>query len=206
MEERNPFGSSLLSRRAVVTIMASGLLAAAAPALFRAGLAGAETRTGGTTVLTVYYSRSGNTRALAGLIRNTAGGDIVELETVHPYPDEYRATTDQAKRELQGNFYPPLKVAVDDISPYELILVGSPCWWGTFASPVRGFLAQRDFSGKRVAPFITHEGSRLGKSLDDVKTLCPGATILEGLAVRGGDAATAQAEVDQWLRRIGAVQ
>ena len=59
-----------------------------------------------------------------------------------------------------------------------------------------------DFSGKKIAPFITHEGSALGKSVADLKTLCPGATILDGLAVRGGRVQNSQAEIDQWLKRL----
>lgn len=153
-------------------------------------------------MLIVYYSRSGNTRVVAENIHTALGGDIVELQTVHPYPEEYRATTEQAQKELKANYFPPLKTSVDDISPYDVILVGSPNWWGTFASPVRGFLAQHNFSGKKVAPFITHEGSALGKSVADLKTLCPGATILDGLAVRGGRVQGSQADVGQWLKRL----
>lgn len=201
------FGSPemlLLSRRALLQTAATGLLAVtAAPFLSPAGSADAATPSGGRKVLTVYYSRSGNTRAVARMIHSTVGGDIVELETVRPYPAEYRATTEQAKKELAANFYPPLKVTVDDIGAYGVVLVGSPCWWGTFASPVRGFLAQHDFAGKRLAPFITHEGSRMGRSVEDLKALCPGATTLEGLAVRGESAGGARTEVGQWLRRIG---
>ena len=206
MKEPNQSGKFLLSRRTLLKAVAAGLFAAAVPPLPGAGTARAQANTGGKKVLTVYYSRSGNTRAMAQLVHSLAGGDIVELETVHPYPEGYRSTTDQAKRELEANFYPQLKVTVEDISSYDLIFVGSPSWWGTFASPVRGFLAQHDFSGKKLAPFITHEGSRLGKSLADMQSLCPGAAILEGLAVRGSDAANARAEVAQWRQRIEAVK
>lgn len=175
---------------------------AAYPLMVPASAAKAATATGGQKMLIVYYSRSGNTRVVAEKIHATLDGNIVELQTVHPYPEEYRATTEQAQKELKANDFPPLKTAVDDISPYDVILVGSPNWWGTFASPVRGFLAQHNFSGKKIAPFITHEGSALGKSVADLKTLCPGATILDGLAVRGGRVQNSQAEIDQWLKRL----
>lgn len=206
-EESNQTKEGLVSRRSLLKMATAGLLAAAAgPALSLAGSASAATNSGGKNVLTVYYSRSGNTRAMAKLLHSMASGDIVELETVTPYPDEYRPTTEQAKRELEANFYPPLKVTVEDVSPYDIILVGSPSWWGTFASPVRGFLARHDFSGKILAPFITHEGSGLGKSMEALKALCPGATVVEGLAVRGNRVANAQAEAAGWLKRIGAIQ
>lgn len=207
MKKLNQPGSVPLPRRFFLKTAAAGMLAfAAVPFLFSAGPANAATASGGQKVLIVYYSRSGNTRVMAQTIHSLTGGDIVELETVRPYPEEYRPTTDQAKKELEANFYPPLKVAVGDISAYDVVFVGSPSWWGTFASPVRGFLARHDFSGKKIIPFITHEGSGLGKSVSDLKSLCPGATIFEGRAVRGSRVTGAQAEISQWLKRIGLSQ
>ena len=60
-------------------------------------------------MLIVYYSRSGNTRVVAEKIHATLDGSIVELQTVHPYPEEYRATTEQAQKELKANYFPLLK-------------------------------------------------------------------------------------------------
>ena len=60
-----------------------------------------------------------------------------------------------------------------------------------------------DLAGKRIAPFITHEGSALGRSVADIKVFCPKAVVLDGLAVRGSRAASAQGEVAAWLRKIG---
>lgn len=205
MKTINQQGNTLFSRRVILKTVASGLVAAAAGQLLLSGeQASAASLMEGKKVLTVYYSRSGNTRELARQIHAMTGGDIIELETVQPYPEEYRSTTEQAKKELEANFYPPLKVTVDDIGAYDLILVGSPSWWATFASPVRGFLAQHDFSGKKLSPFITHEGSRLGKSIQDMKMLCPGSTVLDGLAVRGSNVKDAQNDISEWLQRLQA--
>lgn len=190
-------------RRNILKLAAAGLMAVlAAPAFFTASTAAAAT-SGGEKVLTVYYSRTGNTRALAEAIRSGAGGDILELETVEAYPEDYRATTDQAKKELAENYFPPLKNGEIDIAQYDVIFVGSPSWWGTFAPAIRGFLAQHDFSGKKIVPFITHGGSGLGNSIADLKTLSPGATVLEGLAIRGNRVNSAQGEVTKWLKDHG---
>lgn len=185
-------------------VIALALMAAlAVPALWSAASAAGAENAEGEKVLIVYYSRTGNTRTLAEVIRAGAGGDIMELETVEAYPDEYRATTDQAKKELAENYFPPLKNSPINIAQYDVIFVGSPSWWGTFASPVRGFLAQHDFSGKKIVPFITHGGSGLGRSLADLEALSPGAVVLEGLAVRGSSVNNVQAEVSKWLRKLG---
>lgn len=156
-------------------------------------------------VLTVFYSHSGNTRALARLIQQQAGGDLLEILPVTPYPDDYDTVVNQAKRELQSGYKPPLQTIVDNIDAYDLILVGSPNWWNTVAPPVMTFLAAYDLSDKAIFPFITHEGTGLGRSASDIAKLSPGATVVEGLAVRGGRVNGAQREVAEWLRRLGIV-
>ena len=70
------------------------------------------------------------------------------------------------------------------------------------APPVRPFLTENDFSGKTLVPFITHEGSGLGKSVGDLGRLCPNSTIARGLAVRGGSVDSAGKEIEQWLRDL----
>jgi flavodoxin len=67
------------------------------------------------------------------------------------------------------------------------------------------FLELYDFSGKTIVPFCTHEGSGLGRSVEDIKNLCPQSTILDGLEVRGSSVKNAQDEVSEWLDKIGMV-
>ena len=78
-----------------------------------------------------------------------------------------------------------------------MIYIGSPCWWSTVAPPVATFLAAHDFTGKTLIPFMTHEGSRMGRSEADIRRLCPGATVRSGVPVRGSDAAQADREIRQ---------
>jgi len=71
---------------------------------------------------------------------------------------------------------------------------------------VATFLSEYDFSGKTVVPFCTNGGSGLGRSVTDITKLCPQSTILDGLAVRGGDVNNAQNEVSEWLRQLGTTE
>lgn len=193
------------SRRSFMKLAATGLLAGAATQLLL-GLSAANAAGKGAQggkVLVAYYSRSGNTREMAKQIHGVLGGDMVELQTVHSYPAEYRATTEQARRELDSGYKPPLATEIPGLASYGIVLVGSPCWWGTYAAPVKTFLSDSDFSGKTLVPFITHEGSGLGRAPADMARLCPRATLLEGLAVRGGSVKTAHKDVESWLRKIG---
>ena len=89
---------------------------------------------------------------------------------------------------------------------YDVIFLGYPNWWGTIPMPLYTFLEEYDFSGKTIIPFCTHEGSRLGSSVQDITALCPQSTILDGLAVRGGNVSDAQDDVTAWLQELEIIE
>lgn len=68
---------------------------------------------------------------------------------------------------------------------------------------MRTFTEALDFTGRTVYPLTTHAGSGLGRASDVYRQTCPGATIGEGLAIRGEEAAQAGPEMRAWLQRIG---
>lgn len=160
----------------------------------------------GKKILVAYFSQSGNTREIANRIKNTTGADVFAIQPVAAYPSDYQTLVDQAKKEVNAGYKPALKEKVDNIGAYDIIFVGSPNWWNTIAPPVATFLSQYDFSGKTIVPFITHEGSRMGRSVTDIKRLCPNSTILEGLPIRGSSVKNAQKDVDKWVKEIGVVK
>jgi hypothetical protein len=65
------------------------------------------------------------------------------------------------------------------------------------------FTESHDFNGAIVHPFTTYAMSGLGTTERDYARSCTGATIGEGLAVRGEEASGARPQVAQWLRGIG---
>ena len=56
------------------------------------------------------------------------------------------------------------------------------------------FLESYDFTGKRIIPFCTNEGSGMGSSVRFIKKLCPGATVEDGISIHGAEAANADSE------------
>ena len=127
--------------------------------LFAAAESGdAQTAPNDKKVLVAYFSHSGNTRAVAERIAAATGADLFEIVPQKPYPAEYRAVVDQARREIAADYRPALKTDLPDAGRYDVIYIGSPCWWSTVAPPVATFLAAHDFTGKTLIPFMTHEG------------------------------------------------
>jgi len=108
-----------------------------------------------------------------------------------------------ARVELDEDARPELSAHVEDMDAYDIVVLGYPNWWGTIPMAVYTFLEEYDFSGKTIVPYCTHQGSGLGRSVTDIKTLCPDSTILDGLAVSGSHVSNAQSDVDKWLSDLG---
>jgi flavodoxin len=162
--------------------------------------------------LIVYLSRSHNTEAMAKMIQAETGGDLVALELVQPYPENYRATVEQVQRENESGYLPPLKTRIDDVAQYERIFIGFPTWGMQLPPPVKSFLNAQDFAGKEILPFNTHAGYGLGNSLADLQRYCRDCQIGKALSIEGGKerdgilfvmqgdkAAEILAQVRQWL-------
>ncbi len=193
------------SRRNLLKMVGRGMIAAmmapTIPLIFQNKGYAAGPGMSSKKVLVAYFSRTGNTQEMAGYISEIAGGDIVRIETVNPYPAEYRATTRQAKEELNSGYKPPLKTKISNLESYDVIFIGSPCWWGTISTPVISFLSEYDFSGKTLVPFMTHLGSGLGRTMSHVAELCPGARIEQGKAIWGNeiDSSSSRDAVAEWV-------
>lgn len=109
--------------------------------------------------LTVYFSyTAGNTKRIAEEIQRTVGGDLVSLEPVKPYSDDYNQVVKQGQQEVEHGYKPELKPLGVDLKEYDRIIVGTPTWWYRMASAVLTFLSDNDFKGKVVVPFMTNAG------------------------------------------------
>ena len=156
-------------------------------------------------LLIAYYSHSGNTRKIAGLIQREAGGTLFEIQPKKTYPAAYNAVVEQAKREIQTGFRPDLKSMPDNIGAYDTIFVGSPNWWSTAAPPIMTLLEGLDLSNNTVVPFCTHGGGGQAHVLKDIAALCPGSTILPGFDIYGDGGCNGKAEISAWLGNMGII-
>ena len=157
-------------------------------------------------VLVAYFSRSGNTRAVADHIKSLTGGDLFEIQVANPYPEEYHACTEVAKKEKEDNARPALKTKVDNLSSYDVIFVGFPNWWGTMPMPILTFLESYDLSGKVVIPFCTPGGGGEQNCFKDFEKHTSKAENKKGFLVSGGQAASARPQVESWLKGLKVIQ
>ena len=141
----------------------------------------------------------GNTEIAAGIIQKLTGADCFKMEPLQPYAKDYNTCIAQARADQRRNARPALKGYPESLDAYDVIYLGYPNYWGTMPMAVFTFLEHFDFSGKRIRPFCTHEGSGLGRSVRDIKSLCPTAIVEPGLAIYGGSAQRASDAIKKWL-------
>lgn len=133
--------------------------------------------------LLVYYSLSGNTKAIAEMFKKELDCDVAEIKTVDAYEGDYNTIVDRGQDEVNSGFMPAIEPLGVDLGEYDTVIIGTPVWWYTFAPAVKTFLASSDFRGKTVYPFATN-GGWIGHTFRDFTKECKGATVRSGLNIR----------------------
>lgn len=165
--------------------------------------------------LIVYYSRTGNTKAVAELIQEKVGGDLVQIETEEKRPTDYRKEVEQNTLEQERESLPELTTTIPNFEKYERIYIGTPTWNMALPQAVVSFLDSHDFNGKTIIPFNTHGGYGAGSTFKQISTSAKGADVLEGYTVKGGEETNGlmlaikdknrdrvSKEIDTWLERV----
>jgi flavodoxin len=216
---------STLSRRALLQTGLTGLAAV--------GLAGCDTPSpptrsepstvtasstpGGRRVLLAYFSRAGenyynggrrvlqvgNTHVIAEMIRDAIGCEVYRIDAADAYSDDYDATVKRNVREQDTDARPQIADPLPSLDGYATVILGSPIWNVRAPMIMSTFTEALDFTGTTVFPLTTYAMSGLGRTVEDYTASCRGATIGEGLAVRGEEATDGRPAVQAWLRRIG---
>lgn len=144
------------------------------------------------------YIEKGNTEVIAEYIQELTGADMFKVEPLVPYSKDYMECIEEAKLRTQ-NHDAPIKEEVCDISYYEVIYVCSPIYWGGMPEELFTALEGLNFEGKIIRPFTTHEGSGLSGVPAQLKNICKGADVLEGLAVSGSQVNSSKSKVEKWI-------
>lgn len=74
--------------------------------------------------LIVYYSRTGNTKAVAELIQEKVGGELVQIETEEKRPTDYHKEVEQNVQEQEREGLPELTTTIPYFDKYERIFLG----------------------------------------------------------------------------------
>ncbi len=164
--------------------------------------------------LVVFYSRKGENHMPGGLqvlekghtayaaeyVAKAVDAYIFEIDTVKPYAANYRECCMEAVQEAKTRSRPEIKGFVDAIGDYDTVFVCFPCWCGTAPMCVFTFLEHYDWTGKKIVPLCTNEGSGLANAPKDITASCPGAVIAEGLSVKGHQVRDSEELIAAWAK------
>lgn len=157
-------------------------------------------------MLVLYYSQTGNTKAVAMEIANRLGADFEEIVPVELYDGDFQATIERGKKELDEGAFPEIQPLKADPKKYDVVFIGFPVWFGTYAPPIATFLSQVDLDGKKLVPFCTFGSGGLESSVKDLTKAEPNAEILPGYGVRAARMDAVANEVDQFLKAGGFIE
>ena len=172
-----------------------------------------ETAGNGSNILVAYFSlageqyrvgviEEGNTSIIAHMIAEETGADLFEIEPVTPYPETHSELLEVSQEEMSENARPEITGTVENMDSYDTVFIGYPNWWDTLPMPVMTFLEQLDWTGKRIIPFCTNEGSGLGQSEAAIRSVCKGAEIVKGASFRGHKVKKSEKQITEWAKKM----
>ena len=162
--------------------------------------------------IVIYYSRAGynyvngeiknlkigNTEIIARKIAKLTNSELFKIEQTHPYSNDYSECIDEAKRDQRLEVRPEIKEFPNNPKDYDIIFLGFPNYWGTMPMAVFTLLENVNTEGKIIRPFCSNEGSGFGRSIEDIKRICPKANIKEGIAIHG--AIIDEEKLEKWVK------
>lgn len=158
------------------------------------------------TVLVLYYSQTGATASVANQLKSSMNADIEEIICENPYSGDFEATIERCKKEQEKGEIPAIKPIKADVQKYDIIFLGYPIWFGTYASPIASLLENANLEGKMIVPFCTFGSGGLESSTEDLKARLPRSVIMEGFGIRNARLSYLQDELNDFLVRNGYLQ
>lgn len=155
--------------------------------------------------LVVFFSYTGNTKMIAGMIKDKLNCDILEIETVKPYSTDYQTVVDEEQNNEGSKILPEIKDINIDLNNYDDIIIGTPVWWYNAAPAIRKFLTKYDLSGKTIIPFATNAGW-LGRTFVEIKKLCPNSNVINEKNIvfesYSSNLVTSKEEINDWINKL----
>ena len=156
--------------------------------------------------IVVYFSCTGNTKAVAEEVAAQTGSELHEIVPEEPYTEEdLNYNNDNCRANIEMNdpeSRPAISNTIENFSEYDTIYIGYPIWWGSLPRIMNTFFDTYDFSGKTIVPFCTSGSSSISQSVSVIREAEPEAQIKKGLQISSAGADDSSYEVRKWLEEI----
>lgn len=159
-----------------------------------------------TKYLVLYYSQTGATKTVAEALQKALDADIAAIELETPYDSSYDKTIERVRLERADSITPAIKPLTVNLDDYDVIFLGYPIWFGTYALPIATLLKDNNLDGRTIVPFCTFGSGGQFSAFADLKVALPNAKISEGYGVRNARLSAMPKELDRFLKENGYVE
>ena len=139
--------------------------------------------------LVAYFSASGTTKEAAERLAKAAGADLFEIKPTIPYTSADLNWMDKESRSSvemnDPDSRPEIAETMPNMADYDTVFIGFPIWWYVAPHIIHTFLESYDFDRKMLVPFATSGGSGMGRTVEELRKLCPNADWKAGKLVNG---------------------
>lgn len=129
-------------------------------------------------IIVVFFSFEGNTRMIAHTIAERLDADVCELKTAKEYPAGGIGKYFWGGKSVLFGEKPELTNETIDFDSYDVLILGTPIWAGSYAPPIHTFIHQYKIENKQLAFFACHAGGGAKKCFEKLKEALPRNTFL----------------------------
>ena len=155
-------------------------------------------------ILTVYYTRSGNTERVVKKIHESLGGDmelISEPKNRKGILGWLRSGGQNSRREVAE-----INPSKYDPSEYDLVILASPIWAGAVSAPMRGYMVGNKEKLDRTAVFLSNDSGDVEKAFAEIYEILGKPPLVEGSLQRSKISTEFESTVSAFLDKIKAIQ
>ena len=149
----------------------------------------------------VYYSYTGNTKSIVEKIKEKYGYDTFEIKPANEYSDDYNLVVESEEKLVPMDYQPDIEELNIDFNNYDEIILATPVWWYSVASPVNTFIHTHDFLGKPIIAVVTN-GGYIGRTLENIEKVT-GSPINNSISLKFEEGRLINKyEFEDWLNEL----
>lgn len=154
-------------------------------------------------VIVVYYSLGGHCQKIADYMASQFGFDTLALHPKKSLDANSSSKYVLGRLQILFNQSVALETLPTDMSHYDLIILGTPVWMGTFTPAVQTFIETVNLGDVPLALFTTFEKDA-GEALEHLKNKLPQAKIIgeEALDLKRYSETEIFERVGNWLQSM----
>lgn len=155
-------------------------------------------------ILVAYFSFTGHSKSIAETIAKAKNADIYQIIPEEPYSSDnsnYYDESTRAYKEQYGDagLRPGIKKTLENDDDYDIIILGSPIWYGKSPRVILSFLDAYGFKGKTIVPFVSSAATGIDRAESELKSTYKDIIWKSG---KRFSASPVESDILAWLKEI----